>query len=211
MSITARKNENWIKLDWDKYVDLTVGETESKFKSYYYNGRGKIEMSPIGSDHAAAHTIIIVAVSLFAAIKGVSAKGMDNCSYRKVGFQEAQPDVSYYLGENADVIPWGTSIIDLDVYPAPDLVIEVANTSLADDRGEKRLLHEDLSVKEYWIVDVQNVRLIAFQVELGGSRRISESQILPGLEMSLLEDALRRTRELNQSQVIAWLLSEFQQ
>ncbi|MCG6134295.1 MAG: Uma2 family endonuclease [Nostoc sp. LLA-1] len=71
------------------------------------------------------------------------------CSYRQVGVREVQPDISYYIGDNADVIPYGTSIINLDVYPPPDLVIEVANTSLADDQGAKRLLYEDLGVKEY--------------------------------------------------------------
>jgi len=35
------------------------------------------------------------------------------------------------------------SSIDLDIYSPPDLVIEVANISLPDDKGEKRLLYED--------------------------------------------------------------------
>ncbi len=39
--------------------------------------------------------------------------------------------------------------IDLDIYPPPTLVIEVANTSLADDQGEKRLLYEAMNVSEY--------------------------------------------------------------
>ncbi|MDZ8067322.1 MAG: Uma2 family endonuclease [Nostoc sp. DedQUE08] len=115
------------------------------------------------------------------------------------------------MGENADVIPYGTSIINLDIYSPPDLVIEVANTSLADDRGEKRLLYEDLGVKEYWILNVQNAQVMAFAIENQGSRRITESQVLPGLAISLLNDALGRTRQRNQSQVGAWLLTQFQQ
>ena len=34
-------------------------------------------------------------------------------------------------------------------------------------KGKKRLLYEDLAVDEYWIVDVQNVRIIAFAVANG--------------------------------------------
>ncbi|MDY6806379.1 MAG: hypothetical protein SXA11_21585 [Cyanobacteriota bacterium] len=45
----------------------------------------------------------------------------------------------------------------------------------------------------------------------GGSKRITESEVLPGLPMSLLEDALRRTREENYGQVLSWLLTQFQQ
>ncbi|MBN3870114.1 Uma2 family endonuclease [Nostoc sp. JL33] len=87
----------------------------------------------------------------------------------------------------------------------------VANTSLADDQGKKRLLYEDLGVKEYWILNVQNMQVMAFVIENQGSRRTIESQVLPGLAISLLNDALRRTRQINQSQVGAWLLTQFQQ
>ena len=168
-------------------------------------------MTPIGNDHSLDHTIIIFAVNLYATLKGIPLNGRDNCTYRQTGFQECQPDISYYIGDNSQVIPWGTSVINLDDYPSPELVIEVATTSLADDQGQKRLLYEDLQVKEYWIVDGQNVRMLAFAIENGGSRRISESLVLPGLEMPVLEEALRQSRTINQSQVGAWLLQQFQQ
>lgn len=96
------------------------------------------------------------------------------------------------------------------MYPSPDLVIEVAKSSLANDQGGKRLLYEDLNVKEYWIIDVNNVQLMALAVENGGSRRISQSQVLPGLEISLLNEAFRPTRQMNHGKVGAWLLKEFQ-
>lgn len=203
--------DTWIAVTWDEYIQIIENPAYEKAKGYYHNGHIRIEMPPIGNDHASDHTIILFAVNLFASIKGIALNGKDNCTYRKIGFSEAQPDVSYYIGENADVIPYGTSIIDLDIYPPPDLVIEVANTSLADDQGKKRLLYEDLGVKEYWILNVQNVQVMAFAIENQGSRRITESQVLPGLTISLLNDALRRTRQINQSQVGAWLLTQFQQ
>ncbi|MCF2146913.1 Uma2 family endonuclease [Desmonostoc muscorum LEGE 12446] len=207
---TQLVTDTWIAVTWNEYIQIIENPAYEKAKGYYHNGYMRIEMPPIGNDHASDHTIILFAVNLFATIKDIALNGKDNCTYRKTGFNEAQPDVSYYIGENADVIPYGTSIINLDIYPAPDLVIEVANTSLADDRGEKRLLYEDLGVKEYWILDVQNVQIMTFAIENQGSRRITESQVLPGLAISLLNEALRRTRQMNQSQVGAWLLTEFQ-
>lgn len=202
--------DTWIVATWDEYIRAIENPTYGKAKGYYYNGQLRIEMTPLGHDHASDHTIIIFAVNLFASIKGVDVHGLDNCTYRKVGSQDAQPDVSYYIGNNADVVPWGTGVIDLDRYPPPKLVIEVANASLADDQGEKRLLYEDLKVDEYWIVDVPNVQLIAFAIADGTSRRITQSQVLPGLAISLLGEALQRTRQMNQSQVCAWLLAQFQ-
>lgn len=124
--------------------------------------------------------------------------------------RECQPDASYYIGERAQLVPQGSAVVDLDSYLPPDLVIEVANTSLSDDLGPKRLLYEELEVAEYWVVDVQNAQLMAFAVAGGGSRRITSSQILPGLAMSLLEEALWRSREVDQTQVGAWLLQQFQ-
>jgi Uma2 family endonuclease len=208
---TKIPTDTWVVATWNEYIQALENPVYERAKGYYHNGKMRLEMSPIGNDHASDHGIIIFAVYLFASIKGIPLNGKDNCSYRKTGFDEAQPDASFYIGENADVIPYGTSIINLDSYPPPTLVIEIANTSLADDKGEKRLLYEDLKISEYWIVDVQNVQVIAFAIENGGSRRITQSQVLPGLAISLLEEALRRTRQINQAQVGAWLLAQFQQ
>ncbi len=207
---TKLPTDTWVVASWDEYVQV-IELAYEKAKGYYYNGQLRIEMSPVGADHASAHTIIIFAVNLFATLKGIPLNGMDNCTFRKAGVQECQPDVSYYIGDNAQVIPWGTTIVNLDHYLPPDLVIEVANTSLADDIGQKRLLYEDLRVAEYWVVDVQNIRVIAFAILVdGGSQRITQSQALPGLAISLLEEALRRSRQVDQTQVGAWLLAQFQ-
>jgi Uma2 family endonuclease len=203
-------SDAWVVACWDEYIQVIESPACEKAKGYYYDGKMRVEMPPVGNDHASDHTIVLFAVTLFASIKGINLNGKDCCSYRQVGVREVQPDISYYVGDNADVVPYGTSIINLDVYPPPDLVIEVANTSLADDQGAKRLLYEDLGVKEYWIVDVLNVQVIAFLMENGGSRRISESLVLPGLAFSLLNEALRRTRQMNHGQVGSWLLTQFQ-
>lgn len=211
MPQTKLLTDTWVKATWDEYIQVIEDPRLEKAKGYYYNGKMRIEMPPVGNGHASDHTIIIYAINLWAAIKGINLNGKDNCTYRKTGFKEAQPDVSYYIGENADVIPWGTTIISLDSYPPPTLVIEVANTSLSDDKGEKRLLYEELGIAEYWIIDVQNVKVIAFAVENGGSRKITQSQVLSGLAISVLEQALQLTRQMNHGRVSAWLLSQFQQ
>lgn len=207
---TKLPTNTWVFASWDEYVNLIQDPALGKAKGYYCDGRMRVEITPIGNDHACDHTVVIVAVGLFSALRNITLTGRDNCTYRKTGHSEAQPDVSYYIGDAASAIPWGSTIIDLDQYPAPTLVIEIANTSLADDKGEKRLLYEALGVGEYWVVDVANVQILAFAIADGGSKRITESQVLPNLPLSLLEDALRRTRATPQSEVIRWLLTQFQ-
>lgn len=202
--------EVWVKASWEEYVQTIESSSYEKAKGYYHNGQMRLEMSPVGNPHSRDHFIVLIAIGLFASIRNLDLDGHDNCTYRKTGCKEAQPDASFYIGEVADAIPWETTIIDLDVYPPPTLAIEVAYASLADDKGEKRLLYEALGVSEYWIVDVQNVQIIAFQVENGGSRRIVQSQVLPGLDLSLIEEAFRRCRQSNHSKVSAWLLRQWQ-
>jgi Uma2 family endonuclease len=72
------------------------------------------------------------------------------------------------------------------------------------------LLYEELGVSEYWIIDVQNVEILAFAVQNNGSWKIRQSQVLPGLDIALLEQALQRSRQMNHSKVSAWLLEKFQ-
>jgi Uma2 family endonuclease len=85
------------------------------------------------------------------------------------------------------------------------------SVNLKDDLGTKRSLYEDLNVSEYWVVDVQNAQIIAYAIADQGSKRIRESQVLPGLAITILEEALRCSREMNQSEVGSWLLRKFQQ
>jgi Uma2 family endonuclease len=202
--------DTWVNATWDEYIKAIGDPAYEKARGYYYNERMRLEMPPFGNPHSRDHALVIAAIALFASTRNLDLDGHDNCTYRKTGFQEAQPDVSFYLGVNAETVPWDATIIDLDTYPPPDLVIEVAYSSLADDKGEKRLLYESLGVREYWIIDVQNVQVLAFEIQNRGSRRIDESQVLPGLDIALLEEAFRRSRQMNHGKVTAWLLSQFQ-
>ncbi len=208
---TKIQTDTWITAIWSEYLQVIESLDNEKVKCYYHNQKYRIEMSPLGNKHGRDHAVIMLAVNLFVIFRSIDFNAIDNCTYRKIGLKEAQPDASYYLGKNADLVPFETSIIDLEKYPPPDLVIEVANSSLSDDKGEKRILYENMGVGEYWIVDVQNVEVIAFAVADGGSKQIRESQVLPGLKISLLNEALQRSRNVNQRLVGSWLMAQFQE
>ena len=201
----------WAIATWDEFLKNLENPAHVKAKGYYQNGKYRIEMTPIGNEHSQDHSIINHAVYLYATLRNIPLTGKDNCSYRQVGLKEFQPDLSYYVGNNANAIPWGVGVVDLNEYPVPDLVIEVANTSLADDLGEKRLLYEDLEIAEYWVVDVQNVKVIAFAIEDNGSKRIAESLVLTGLKIEILTAALQRSRTSNHTEVGSWLMQQFQE
>lgn len=212
MVTTAKQliTNTWITATWEEYLAKIEYPDCEKAKGYYDNGKYRIEMTPIGNEHSQDHSIINHAVYLYATLKGIPLTGKDNCSYRKASTKEFQPDLSCYVGKNANAIPWGVGIVNLDEYPAPDLVIEVSNSSLSDDLGEKRLLYEDMQIAEYWVVDVQNVRVIVFAIANEGSQRIAESKVLPELKIGILTEALQRSRKSNHTEVGTWLMQEFQ-
>ncbi|MBW4472210.1 MAG: Uma2 family endonuclease [Stenomitos rutilans HA7619-LM2] len=203
--------DTWVTATWDEYLRLIDDPAYAKAKGYYFNGRMRIETMGVGPDHASDNSIVHIAITLFCALKGVPIKGFINCSYRKTEVREAQPDVSYYVGDRTTLAPQGSSITNLDDTPAPDLAIEVADSSLDADLGKKRLLYEDMAIAEYWVVDVEKAQIIAFQIaNNNGSRRIDHSQVLPGLDLAVLCEAMTMRREQDDSQVVAWLLSAFQ-
>ena len=211
VSITEQfKVDSWVIATWDEYIENIEHPACKSAKGYYHAGKYRIEMTPIGNEHSQDHSIINHAIYLYATLKGIPLTGKDNCSYRQASLREFQPDLSYYAKDNANAVPWGVGIINLDEYPVPDLVIEISNTSLADDLGEKRLLYEDLQVAEYWVVDIQNTQIIAFAIANGGSKRITESQVLTGLKLDILKQALQQSRSVNHSEVSKWLMQQFQ-
>ncbi len=161
---TGPRTDTWMMADWDGYVRILESPLYEKAKGYYYKGHMRLEMLPVSFDHGSDHVVIIFAVNLLTAIKDLAATGLDTTTFRKTRVRDCQPDVSYYLGRYAQAIPRGTGIVDLNRYPAPNLVIEIAKSSLLDDVGAKRALYEELGVVEYWVVDVQNAQVLAYAI-----------------------------------------------
>ncbi|MDX2256597.1 MAG: Uma2 family endonuclease [Pseudanabaenaceae cyanobacterium bins.39] len=168
------------------------------------------ETSLVGSDHAYDHGTMVFAAILYCTLATIPATGLVNCRYIKTGLQGCQPDISYYIGEIAKQAPRSSSIVSLDAAPVPNLIIEISSSTLNDDLGQKRLLYEQLGTGEYWIVDVQEVKIIALEMlENGGSRQITISKLLDGLAIADLETALQLSRKKSQSEVGAWLLQRY--
>jgi Uma2 family endonuclease len=201
--------DTWISATWEEYITAAENVELEKTKSYYHDGEFRIEMTPVGPDHAYDNGIIVILINLFSIKKNLPTKLLLNCSYRKTGIRECQPDISYYIGQNVQLAPQGSSVVDIDNNSPPDLVIEIANTSVTDDLGEKRLLYEEIGIKEYWVVNVSKAQIIAFQMlNDRGSQRINQSQILPELDISLIETALKRSRQQDNTQVASWFISQ---
>jgi Uma2 family endonuclease len=205
--------DQWISATWDEFVQVLENPLYAESRCYYDKNQVRqmrIETMPVGSEHALDNGIIYAVIFLYCTLRNIPIEGLLNASYVKTGFQGCQPDISYYIGEIAALAPRSSSIVSLDESPVPNLVIEISSSTIADDLGKKRLFYEQLGISEYWVVDVQEVKIIALEMlENGGSRQITESKLLGGLAIADLETALQLSREKSQSEVGAWILQKY--
>jgi len=204
--------DDWVQGTWDKFLELCDRPDLEKAKFYYDDGWMRIEIMPTGSGHSQDNTLLSQVVSLFGMFKAVRIKGFTGGSFRRAGLRECQPDLAFYIAEEIPdpFPPKTTEPIDVEKFGAPTLAIEISASTLNDDLGKKRLLYERFGVREYWVVDVQSAIVTAFAVADGGSRQIQVSQVLPGLSMRTIEEALQRNQTEDDTAVNHWLMQQFQ-
>jgi Uma2 family endonuclease len=204
------QTDRWVDATWEEFLYASELPEFAKAKFYFFNQQMRIETMGVGANHARDNSILLLVISLFCIVADIPLDGLTNASYRSVRHRETQPDLSYYIGDHASLTPQGSSIIDLDQSPKPDLAIEIADSSLSEDLGKKRLLYETIGIAEYWVIDVERSTVIAFAIETPGNQQIQSSRVLPGLSFQVLEEALQLSRSQSQSQVGRWLMQQFQ-
>ncbi|VXD14556.1 Uma2 family endonuclease [Planktothrix paucivesiculata] len=198
--------DTWVKATWEEFLALTENPQYAEGKFYYDQGYVRIEMAPLGSAHSQDNSIISTVIVIYAALKNIRIKELTNPSFRKTGMRESQPDMGFYIGDNFQFPPRNNSPINLDEFTSPNLIVEIAASSFVDDIGRKRLLYEKLGIQEYWVVNVEDNTILAFAVENQGSRLIEESQVLPGLKIALVSEALKRSQTEDDGALTRWLM-----
>ncbi len=101
--------------------------------------------------------------------------------------------------------------IDVTHHRRPDLVGEIADTSLSLDLDEQKQLYARLRIPEYWVVDVKGLRLFAFGLtEAGMYEAIQISQVLDHLPIALIEQALDRSTTDTNTAAANWVMQQLQ-
>jgi len=200
--------DKWISATWDEFIALANDSSLEKARFYYDNQKMRIEMSPVGPIHAHENSIVSNVVRLFAMIKNICIYEYTNCSFRKPSESEFQPDIAFYLGTNLNLPARNNAPVDLNQFDLPTLIVEISSTTLQDDLGYKRLLYERLGIQEYWVVNAQTSEVFTFTIADGRSGRVERSQVLAGLEMAIVEEALKRSQSEDDGAVSRWLLTK---
>ncbi len=205
----ALQTDTWVEADWETFVALATDPAFEDGRGYYDQGYLRIETAALGSAHSQDRPIVSNTVSLSATLRTIRFKEVSNASFWKTGVRACQPDIAFYIGDAFRFLPRNNSPIGVDESGAPTLVIEVGATSFKDDIGAKRLLYERLGVQEYWVVNVEEGTVIAFRVNQGNSGQIYTSLVLPGLEIAVVEKALKRSQSEDDGAINRWLIQTF--
>ncbi|MBD2626194.1 Uma2 family endonuclease [Trichormus variabilis] len=201
--------DTWFNVNWDEFLEIAKHPDYQQGRFYYYQNYMRIEMSPVGSIHGNNNNVVANVVNFYATLKNIKIKGWVNTSFRRTSEGECQPDLAFYIGDKIIFPPLNNSPVNINELAAPTLVVEIAASSVNDDLGFKRLLYERLGVKEYWVMDANNNDIIAFEISDGGSRRIEESKVLPGLQIATVKEAIQRSLTQDDGEVNRWLLGIF--
>ncbi|MGF1479976.1 MAG: Uma2 family endonuclease [Cyanophyceae cyanobacterium] len=208
-SVPKLISDTWVKATWEEFIALADDPQYAEGRCYYDEGYLRIEMAALGPAHGQDNSIVSTVVVVYAAVNNIPIKELTNTSFRKIGVRESQPDIAFYIGNSLQFPPRNNSPVDVNDLGAPTLVIEIGSSSFADDIGRKRLLYEKLGIQEYWVVDVAEGEVLAFAVANLGSKRIRASQVLPGLDMALVEEALKKSQTEDDGAIARWLLTTF--
>ncbi|HMJ14597.1 MAG TPA: Uma2 family endonuclease, partial [Polyangiaceae bacterium] len=146
------------RAEYDKLVELGAFEDE---RIELLEG-ALVPMSPIGTRHASAIDLLTL---LLVRALGDRARIRVQNPFAASDISEPQPDLL--------VAPLGDYRAD---HPAEAyLVIEVAESSLAKDRGVKLRIYAERGVPEYWVVNVVARQVEVFRAPEGGTYRESRT------------------------------------
>ena len=187
-------------VDWDFYIDVTdrVHRTRPSVRTTFYKGR--LELVTKSAPHDLFCRILYRMVVGTAVASGIPLRSFGSSTIRRKGEQAGfEGDEVFYVGDAASAIqPKVEAIfemakrprdereiiyIDLEVDPAPNLVVEVEITNPLKDRMN---LYRDEGVAEVWHY-ADGLRVLALGDD-GDYNAVECSRLLPALSVLDLND-----------------------
>ncbi|KAM3089731.1 Uma2 family endonuclease [Phormidesmis sp. 146-35] len=203
--ITVPENV-WLEATWEEFLALADDPKRVSDRFYYHQGCLKIESPSCQSDGIFSILIILYAMS-----RDIPVKGLMRGSFRKADDCEFQPNLAFYVGESLTFPPRSHLPINLNETPPPTLIVEISANRCREDCDRKTALYQQAGVSEQWMIDVNLNQIFAFTLSANQSVPIRVSQVLPGLEMATVEEALRRSQTEDDGAIGRWLLTLFSQ
>jgi len=170
-----------------------------------------IDMGKEGINHASINNLFTVLFYIwFSQVPEQIYTSLGGCLLEKPKKQAASPDLMVYVGSEYPTWQAGERrYINLEQWRVPDLVGEISDTTLTIDLDEKKHLYADLGIPEYWVVDVQSLRVFAFQLKSNGKyQECATSLTLLGLPIALLNQTLERLNTGTNGSAAMWFAEQ---
>ena len=184
----------WQPATWEDFIVACEDPTLEQFRIFFYEGYLLIDRGNEGINRSRFNNLLTMVFVLWFSSKGGQAfDDLGGCVIEKPKVGGGAPDRVLYIG--GDFPQWQGGEprrINLDNWRVPNLVCEIADTTLASDLDEKKRLYAALKIHEYWIVDIKGERVLAFRLQEDGKyRECKVSVALEGLPISLLSETLK--------------------
>jgi Uma2 family endonuclease len=172
-----------------------------------------IQMGAEGPEHARFSDLLTIIFGFWAFLHPEQTfESLGRCLIEHSETQACSPDLVLYQGE---AIPrWQPGEprrIELSRHRPPDLVGEIADTTLSLDLDEQKRLYASLGIQEYWVIDVKAARLFVFGLTSAGIyNTVNISQVLSGFPLLLLEQALERLATETNTATANWFMQQLQ-
>jgi len=204
----------WQTATWEDYKRLRDDPSIERVQLFYYNHQLLVEnMGWEGILHSEVRELLGLILGLWLMQHPeIKSKILGSCLMEKAGKQAAAPDISIYLGENIPKYQAGESRrIDLDRQRSPDLVIEVADTTLDSDLDQKKHLYAELGIPEYCVIDAQGGQVFIFILSNQEYYRSEVSKLISGFTAQLLSEAVNQMRVGSNISAASWFNQQFSQ
>jgi Uma2 family endonuclease len=202
-------------LEYEQWREESRDRLGQNYLAQWYFDRDRFlvrDMGWEGMSHAEVKDLFILLISLWYMMHPEqTARSMSGGLLEKPGLQAASPDLLLYAGANAPQWRDGTPRrIDLGQWRVPNLVGEVADTTLASDLDEMKQIYAAMAIPEYWVVDVQGRRVLMFELMTGKYQQIDASLVMPGVTTELLKAALEQWAAGNGVAIGNWFMAQIQ-
>ncbi len=204
----------WQTATWQDYERLRDDPSIERVQLFYYNNQLLVEnMGWEGILHSEVRELLSAILAIWLVQHSeIKSKILGNCLMEKVGQQAAAPDISIYLGENLPQYQPGESRrIDLDRQRPPNLVIEVADTTLDSDLDQKKQLYAHIGISEYWVIDAQGSQAFIFILRDQDYYRSEFSELISGFNAKLLSQAIDRMKVSSNIVAATWFMQNLSQ
>jgi Uma2 family endonuclease len=75
--------DTWVEATWEAFMRCAYNPAYEHGKAYYYQGKARIEMTPLGWNHAEDNTMISSLINIFCAVKGIPVRGLTIAALEK--------------------------------------------------------------------------------------------------------------------------------